>query len=495
LRKNALGVIGIVFFVLSAQAPLTGIAGATPLSVGIGNGAGTPGAYLLVGIMIIIFAVGFIAMSRHVTDAGAFYAYIGRGLGRPTGTGSALTALWCYGTVQAAMYGLYGAVVSGLLSQYGHVTVAWWVCAVITMLVIQGVGSFGIDMGARVLAVLVAFEISILLAFAFGVLFTGGGGHGGSISVTASFSPSSVLSGAPGIAIIFAIASMIGFESTAIYAEEAKDPKRTVPRATYLSVVVIAIFFAFVTWMLVSYYGASHATAAAGAVLKSGDTTAFLFNAVSGMLGSWAGTAANFLLASSLLAGILAFHNGINRYVYSLGHHGTLPIAVSRVNHRGAPWVAGSIQTVTALALVLPFAIAGSDPVLTLFAWFSGVAVLALMVLYFLTAVSVVTFFARTKADTRLWQTRIAPGLAGLMILGVTYLVIANFTTLIGGNTTTAVWLMITVPVVFVIGLVLNAATKSHAHRWRPGEDPAPAVAGTAAPATLTGLPVLASRD
>ena len=494
LRKNALGVIGIVFFVLSAQAPLTGIAGATPLSVGIGNGAGAPGAYLLIGIMITIFAVGFIAMSRHVTDAGAFYAYIGRGLGRPAGTGSALTALWCYGTVQAAMYGLYGAVVSGLLAQYGHVTVPWWVCAVITMLVIQGVGSFGIDMGARVLAVLVGLEISILLAFAFGVLFTGGGGHGGSISVAASFSPSHVLSGAPGIAIVFAIASMLGFESTAIYAEEAKDPKRTVPRATYLSVVLIAVFFAFVTWMLVSYYGATHATAAADAALKSGGT-AFLFNAVSGMLGSWAGTAANFLLASSLLAGILAFHNGINRYVYSLGHHGTLPIAVSRVNRRGAPWVAGTIQTVMALALVLPFAISGSDPVLTLFAWFSGVAVLALMVLYFLTTVSVVTFFARTKAETRPWQTRIAPVLAGLMILGVTYLVIANFTTLIGGNTRTAVWLMVTVPVVFVLGLVLNAATKSHAHRWRPGQDPAPAVADTAAPATLTGLPVLASRD
>jgi amino acid transporter len=492
LRKNAVGVLGILFFVLSAQAPLTGIAGATPLSVGIGNGAGAPGAYLLIGIMIAVFAVGFIAMSRHVTDAGAFYAYIGLGLGRPTGTGSALTALWCYGTVQAAMYGLYGAVVSGLLAQYGHVTVPWWICAVITMLVIQGVGSFGIDMGARVLAVLVGLEISILLAFAFGVLFTGGG-HGGSISVAASFSPSHVLSGAPGIAIVFAIASMLGFESTAIYAEEAKDPKRTVPRATYLSVVLIAAFFAFVTWMLVSYYGATHATAAADTALKSGGT-AFLFNAVSGMLGSWAGTAANFLLASSLLAGILAFHNGINRYVYSLGHHGTLPIAVSRVNRHGAPWIAATIQTVMALALVLPFAISGSDPVLTLFAWFSGVAVLALMVLYFLTTVSVVTFFARTKAETRPWQTRIAPGLAGLMILGVTYLVIANFTTLIGGNTTTATWLMITVPVVFVIGLALNAATKSHAHRWRPGEDPAPAVAGTA-PATLNGLPVLASRD
>jgi amino acid transporter len=481
LRKNAVGVIAIMFFVLSAQAPLTGIAGGTPLSMGLGNGAGAPGAYLGIGIMIIIFAVGFITMSRYVTDAGAFYAYIGRGLGRPLGAASAMTALWCYGAIQAAMYGLYGVVVSGLLSQYGHVTVPWWVCAVITMLVVFGVGVAGIDMGARVLAVLVGFEMSILLAFAFGVLFTGGGPHGGSISVPASFSPSAVLSGASGVAIVIAIASMFGFESTAIYSEEAKDPRRTVPRATYLSVVFIGLFFAFVTWMLVSYYGASHVTSAAGAALKSGNTTAFAFNAITGMLGSWAGTAANFLLASSLLAGILAFHNAINRYVYSLGHHGTLPVGVSHVNRRGAPWVAGVIQTVMALALVLPFAISGSNPVLTLFAWLSGVSVLALMVLYFLTAVSVVTFFRRTRADTRPWQTLIAPALAGLMILGVTCLIIANFTTLIGGNTTTAAWLIVTVPVAFIIGLILNAATKSHAHRWRPGEDLQAAPAGTAA--------------
>ena len=153
------------------------------------------------------------------------------------------------------------------------------------------------------------------------------------------------------------------------------------------------------------------------------------------------------------------------------------------MNKQGAPWVAGTIQTVMALVLVLPFAISGSDPVLTLFAWFSGVSVLALMVLYFLTAVSVLTFFRRTRADTRPWQTLIAPGIAALMILGVTYLIIDNFTTLIGGNTTTAIWLMITVPVVFVLGLVLNAATKSHAHRWRPGEELEAAPNGTAAAA------------
>ena len=46
LREGAVGVVGILFFVLSAQAPLTGIAGALPLTVLLGNGAGAPGAYL-----------------------------------------------------------------------------------------------------------------------------------------------------------------------------------------------------------------------------------------------------------------------------------------------------------------------------------------------------------------------------------------------------------------------------------------------------------------
>ena len=93
------------------------------------------------------------------------------------------------------------------------------------------------------------------LAYPLGALVTGGGPDG-SIDVAASFSPAAVLAGAPGVALMFAVASMFGFESTAIYSGEAKDPKRTVARATYLSVAVIAIFFSFVSWMFVSYYGA-----------------------------------------------------------------------------------------------------------------------------------------------------------------------------------------------------------------------------------------------
>jgi amino acid transporter len=463
LKRGAIGVIGILLFVLSAQAPLTGIGGALPLAVSLGNGAGAPAAYLVVGLVIALFAVGFIAMSRHVTAEGAFYAYIGRGLGRRLGTGSALLALWSYNTVQACMYGLYGVIVSSLAETHLGVAPPWWACALVTMVFIQVLGSLNIELGARFLGLLVAAEMAILLAFALVTLFTGGGPQG--LDPGASFSPSALLAGAPGIALTFGIASMFGFESTAIYSAEAKDPARTVPRATYLAVATIALFFAFVSWMVVSSYGADQVAAAAGGALESGDSTVLLFAAISGALGPWAAEVGGVLLATSLLAGILAFHNASNRYVHSLGEGGALPTAVSRTTRQGAPFVASGLQTVLALVLVMPFAVLGLDPVLTLFAWFSGVAVLGLVVLYLLTSISVVVFFRRTRLDTRPWQTLVAPVLAAVLIAALGGLVLTNFTLLIGGSLGTAVPLVLSVPLVLLIGVALESL------RRRPADE------------------------
>ncbi|MDF3141314.1 MULTISPECIES: APC family permease [unclassified Streptomyces] len=450
LKRNALGVLGILFFVLSAQAPLTGIAGAVPIAVAVGNGPGVPAAYAVAGAVILLFSVGFVAMGRHVVNAGAFYTYIGKGLGRTTGSASAAVALFAYCTVQAAMYGLYGATVSGLVEHYSGVHIVWWIWALATMVVVQVLGAAGIEIGAKVLAVFVLAEFSILLVFALVTLVKGGGPEG--LAVTETFSPGAVLDGAPGVALMFAVASMFGFEATAIYGEEAREPHKTVPRATYLSVAVVTGFFAFVSWMLISAYGPSKATAAAGQALESGDSTLFVFAPIADQFGGWVNDILPILLATSLFAGILAFHNSANRYLFSLSREGLLPGRLRTLNRRRSPRTAGLVQSAIAVLLVTPFALAGKDPVLTLFSWFSGVGVLACMLLYFLTSVSVIAFFRRERLDTRLWHTLIAPALGALGIAGVIWVVLANFTTLIGGDTATATWLVLAVPAVLLLG-------------------------------------------
>ncbi|MEU1516406.1 APC family permease [Streptomyces sp. NPDC005811] len=458
LKPDSLGVLGILFFVLSAQAPLTGIAGAVPIAVAIGNGAGAPAAYLAAGVIVLLFSVGFVAMGRHVVDAGAFYTYIGKGLGRSAGSGSAGIALFAYCAVQAAMYGLYGATVSGLVAHYADVHVAWWVWTLLTMVIVQVLGASGIEMGAKILAVFVLAEFSILIVFAVVTFLKGGGPEG--LGFSDSFSPSAALKGAPGVALMFAVASMFGFEATAIYGEEAREPRKTVPRATYLAVAVITGFFAFTSWMLVSAHGASRATGEAGKALESGDATSFVFTPIADLFGGWAGDVLPILLATSLFAGILAFHNSANRYLFSLGREGLLPHGLTAINRRHSPWVAGVAQTAISVLLVMPFAILGKDPVLTLFSWFSGVAVLGIMLLYFLTSASVVVFFRRSRADTRPWNTLIAPVLGALGAAAAIWLVVENFTTLIGGDRTTAVWLQVTVPVVLILGVVAARVTR-----------------------------------
>ncbi len=452
LKPNALGVLGILFFVLSGQAPLTGIAGAAPISIALGNGSGTPAAYVLAGAVILLFSVGFVAMGRHVVDAGAFYTYIGAGLGRSAGAGSAGVALFAYCVIQAAMYGLYGSIVAGLLADRAGVDLPWWVYTLVTMAVVQALGAAGIEMGARVLAVFVLAEFGVLLVFGVVTLLKGGGPEG--LGAADSFSASAALEGAPGVAVMFAVASMFGFEATAIYGEEAREPKRTVPRATYLSVVVVTGFFALTSWMLISSYGASAAPGAAGTALESGDSAAFVFAPMAELFGGWVDDVLPVLLATSLFAGILTFHNSANRYLFSLGRDGQLPGVLCRLNARRSPWAAGCVQSAAAVLLVVPFAVAGKDPVLTLFSWFSGLAVLAMMLLYLLTSVSVVVYFRRRRVDRRAWNTVIAPVLGAVGLAGAIWLILANFTTLIGGDAGTAVWLGVSVPVVLGVGVV-----------------------------------------
>ncbi|GAA2334297.1 APC family permease [Streptomyces violaceusniger] len=445
---------GILFFVLSAQAPLTGVAGTLPVPLGLGNAAGVPAVYLVVGVMIGLFSVGFIAMSRHVTDAGAFYAYISHGLGRPLGVGASQVAVLCYCAVQAGMYGLYGVVVEGLVQRYASVDLPWWFWALATILLVQLLGSLNIEFGAKLLAVLVVAETSLLLVFAVHELLSGGGPAG--LAFSASFSPSAFFSGAPGVAVTFAIACVLGFESTAIYAREARDPARTIPRATYLSVVVISVFFAFVSWMFVSFYGPDKVQGVALDALQKGDATAVVFGAVTHTLGGWATDVMQALLATSLLAGVLAFHNGITRYFHSLGTSGVLPRRLSRTNRQGAPYTASSVQTVIAIAMTVPFALTGADPVLTLLTWGGGVGVLALMLLYMLTSLSVIVFFRRTGLDRRRWNTVIAPSASIVLLLGATALALQNFTTLISASGTIALVLELTVVAVFAGGIVLG---------------------------------------
>ena len=59
----------------------------------LGDTTGIPVAFIVAGVIFLLFAASFVAMSKYVSDTGAFYAYIQKGLGRAAGTGAAVLAL------------------------------------------------------------------------------------------------------------------------------------------------------------------------------------------------------------------------------------------------------------------------------------------------------------------------------------------------------------------------------------------------------------------
>src|SRR5881394_2727914 len=73
----------IVFLVVAAAAPMAAMVGTTPLALALGNGPALPAAYLIAGLTLICFAVGYAAMGRRVVNTGAFYTYVSHGLGKP----------------------------------------------------------------------------------------------------------------------------------------------------------------------------------------------------------------------------------------------------------------------------------------------------------------------------------------------------------------------------------------------------------------------------
>ena len=116
LARDRLGVPAVLFFIISAIAPLTVVAGVVTTLYAVTGLSAIGAAFVAVALVLIVFAVGYVAMARHITNAGALYAYVSRGLGRPVGVGAALVAALAYNLLQVGLYGMFGPTLSSYLA-------------------------------------------------------------------------------------------------------------------------------------------------------------------------------------------------------------------------------------------------------------------------------------------------------------------------------------------------------------------------------------------
>src|SRR3712207_5635438 len=152
LHRRALGVPDLVFFIVAASAPLTAVAGGQAATYLVTGNKGVPFMFIPLGIVLALFAVGYAAMSRYVANAGAFYAYVARGLGKVQAVGAAFVALIAYNSMQIGIYGLFGVAMGAFMADKVGIDIAWGGWCLIGGGVIGVLGVVQIDPNARGLA-------------------------------------------------------------------------------------------------------------------------------------------------------------------------------------------------------------------------------------------------------------------------------------------------------------------------------------------------------
>lgn len=446
--RGSMGVWSIVFMVLACMSPLTGAAGYVALVIAGGNGIGAPFMFLSVGAVMLVFAVGYVALVRRVARPGAFYAYVTEGLGKRVGLGGAFLTVVTYLLAEIGLLVFAGISLSWIISgMLGGPELAWWVCSIPFLLVAGGLSFLNVAVSARFLGFILVVELVLVLGYDL-VVALDGGPEGLS---TSSFTFDALSSGSMPLAFLFALTLFSGWESTALYYEEIRDPQHNIAKATYTIVGVVAIFYVLTSWMLITGYGAGQAYDAIAADYSS----AFVMS-VNEYLGKALGDVVNVFLVTGILASVLSMNNMLSRYIYSLGVDGVLPAGLGKADPRfGSPSRASTLVTLVLAASLVSIVIAGTDANSVL-ALSSGSGTYGFLFMFLLATASIFLHFVRNPASSKGYQIAVlGSALISLSIFAVMLGYVAlNLDLIVGDLPLLTVGLQVLVYATFASGVL-----------------------------------------
>lgn len=450
--KGRIGLLELLSTVLAYSAPIAVVSGFIPFVI-VFNGIGAPLIFVSTMILMLVFAVGFTKMTQYIANPGAFYAYITVGLGKIPGLGAAFLAVYGYLLLTFCTMPFLGVNFRDLvhntfhgpeLPWYFYALLCWTACSVLSF--------FKIELSTKVLTTAMILEVLIVVIFNISVI-----SHGGAQGFNADpFTWKAFTSGSVGLALLFAVTVFIGFEATAVFRDEVKEPVKTVPRAAYLAVLFIGLFYAIAAWMIITAFGNNAAVEYANK--SPGDMFAVAMLRYVGQIGV---DVTRVLLVTSLFASMLSGWNIVARYLYALSKDGVLPGSISLVHPKhNSPYIASILVSILTLILALAFIIIKSDPV-AIYGQVAGVGGFAIMLLMFITGISVLFFFRKSSIkNLSKFKSIVAPFLSSLGLLIIIYLAISHFDLLIGGGKLQAVILGCVTFGVFILGCLIAVYNK-----------------------------------
>lgn len=381
LHRGALSLTGVVMQGVTHIAPTAGVILILQAEVAT-IGMATPFAFVIGIALMLLVGIALSQLARFLPSAGGFYTYISRSLNPRVGWFAGWMNMLYDPFGTAIDLAALGYVFNAALQENYNVTFPWWATFLIAGLIVTAVLYRGIEITGRTQVILGGLEILILLAVSVQALFSPG--PGGVTGVP--FNPGTATKGSDlFVAVILAVFTFAGFESTAPLAEEAAQPRRNVPKAMMISLGIVGAFVIFCLWAMMIGWGTSNLSSMAS----------FTGNPVFAVAHRlWGPMWVLLLIAivNSLLSVSIATSTSATRVMYAMGRTGALPRWFGQVDRRfGTPRNAIIAQTVltVGLGLGLGFAMGPFNEFLMI-----GVAItVCLALLYILSCLGVIRFF------------------------------------------------------------------------------------------------------
>ena len=472
LQGKAVGLVGVLFLAVTGAAPMSAMLGNVPFAAGYGIGTYTPAAFLLATVVLTIFSVGYAAMASRVSSVGGFYSFISQGLGREIGMSAGFTSLACYSLFEASLSGLFAFFGNKWFNEHFGFNIPWLVLALIMIMLIGLLAYRDVKLSVRVLGTALVAEVIMLVVFVIGVATAKGGTSYSldSLNLFKVYTPLAAQTvgtvvipvGAAAVGVFMAFWSWVGFEMAPNYAEESRDPKRTIPQSLLISVIGLGVFYVIVSWSAVSAFP----TQADMAALAFSDGVNFFLTPIKAFVGTWAYELMFLLILTSSFACGMAFHNTTARYIYSLGREGVLPKAVAETHdHHKSPHKASAVQSVLAAAWVILYGLGYGfdDPSgqawLGVYTLFAVLGTGLLLVLQAVVSVAIILWF-RKNGGGNAFTTLVAPAISVVVQVWLVYTLIANLATL-GGTNSFATSIPYIGLGIIVVGLIWGFVLKS----------------------------------
>src|SRR4051795_6791094 len=389
-------------------------------------GRAIPLTFVLATVGVLLVSWTFVRLCQRYHHSGSVYGFVGATLGPRAGVvaGWGLVGTYTFYGVVTSMAA--GRIFSAFLTGIG----GWsnppdWAAFVIAAIVLGGVYVLTVApvrRGTRTLLYIEGATVLLILLVTLIVLVrlaagTAPGGLG--LTLTPFSVPSGTDTSTLFLGVVFGFLSFAGFEAAATLGEEAREPRRDIPRAILGTAIFGGVYFTVVTAIEVMGFGADDA-----GIQKFVSSGSLLGDLGSEYIAGWIGDLITLGAAISAFGCCLACMVGASRLAYAFARdmrrEGTAPTRLAGTTRAGTPGAAAVLVLVVMAVIMLVMAMAGGGEAFNVFLWSGTIGTLILLVAYVLTTIGAIklVFFERRMPHVPMWQVVIP--IAALVVLGYT---------------------------------------------------------------------------